>query len=88
LKDVDDDVRTVAASTLQPIAGRLADSLSESKLQAVFDTLWDCLKNDEDELGSSVGAIMDLLGELWTFQAAIKTDADLKKVVYLVILVS
>jgi hypothetical protein len=30
----------------------------------VVDTLWDCLAEGGDDLGSSTGAVMDLLGEL------------------------
>lgn len=64
MKDADDDVRTVAASTLLAVAGQLAESLPEERLRSTFDTVWHCLANDQDELGSSIGAIMDLLGEL------------------------
>jgi TATA-binding protein-associated factor len=32
------------------------------ELENLFDTLWDCLSGDTDELGSSTGAVMDLLG--------------------------
>lgn len=63
LRDADDDVRSVAASTLVPITDTLATKLSESELSTLFDTLWDCLVADTDELGSSTGAVMDLLGE-------------------------
>jgi TATA-binding protein-associated factor len=82
MKDADDDVRTVAASTLLAIAGQLAESLPEEKLRSIFDTVWHCLANDQDELGSSIGAIMDLLGELCDtlhphYQADIFTGAML-----------
>ncbi|ORY35400.1 putative helicase [Naematelia encephala] len=64
LSDVDDDVRTVAATALLPITGQLATQLPKDELTRVVDTLWDCLAGEGDELGSSVGAIMDLLGAL------------------------
>ena len=60
--DVDDDVRTVAASTLVPIIDKLAETLPEEELEQLYDTLWDCLTEDGDELGSSTGMVMDLLG--------------------------
>jgi TATA-binding protein-associated factor len=63
LRDVDDDVRTVAASALTPITDVLATSLSHDDLCSVIDTLWDCLAEGGDELGISTGAVMDLLGQ-------------------------
>lgn len=64
LSDIDDDVRSVAASALLPITDTLATTLSQDELEKLVDTLWDCLAGDSDELGSSTGAIMDLLGAL------------------------
>lgn len=63
LRDSDDDVRTVAASALLPITSTLASELPYDALASLLDTLWDCLAEGGDELGSSTGAIMDLLGE-------------------------
>jgi TATA-binding protein-associated factor len=63
LGDVDDDVRTVAASALMPIAPQMATRLPQDQLAKVVHALWDCLKEGGDELGSSTGAVMDLLGE-------------------------
>jgi TATA-binding protein-associated factor len=37
--------------------------LPRDALTSLLDTLWDCLAEGGDELGSSTGAIMDLLGE-------------------------
>lgn len=62
LRDVDDDVRTVAASALTPITDVLASDLGHEELCDVVDTLWDCLAEGGDDLGSSTGAVMDLLG--------------------------
>jgi TATA-binding protein-associated factor len=62
LRDVDDDVRSVAASALTPITSTLASQLPSTELSSVVDTLWDCLAEGGDELGSSTGAVMDLLG--------------------------
>ena len=64
LRDVDDDVRTVAASALTPITDILATGLSHEELCSVVDTLWDCLAEGGDDLGSSTGAVMDLLGAM------------------------
>ncbi|OCF37798.1 TATA-binding protein-associated factor [Kwoniella heveanensis BCC8398] len=64
LEDSDDDVRTVAASALIPIPQTLAGRLAERDLASLLKTLWDCLREGGDELGSSTGAVMDLLGAL------------------------
>ena len=64
MRDVDDDVRTVAASALLPITDTLSTSLLHDELCSVVDTLWDCLGEGGDDLGSSTGAVMNLLGEL------------------------
>lgn len=74
LQDVDDDVRTVAADALSPITSQIATQLPYDKLSEVIDTLWDSLGEGEDELGSSTGAVMDLLCE---FSSSHK--AELKK---------
>ncbi|KAG6814294.1 hypothetical protein H0H92_013419 [Tricholoma furcatifolium] len=62
LDDPDDDVRSVAASCLIPVAGHLVEQLPES-LSQVLLVLWRCLRNMKDDLSSSVGAVMDLLVE-------------------------
>lgn len=61
LSDPDDDVRAVAASCLLPVAGHLVEHLPES-LEQVLVVLWQCLSDMKDDLNSSVGAVMDLLG--------------------------
>ncbi|KAL1409070.1 TATA-binding protein-associated factor mot1 [Vanrija albida] len=61
LRDSDDDVRTVAASALLPITSTL---VTLSELGSIVETLWACLGEGTDELGSSTGAVMDLLGAL------------------------
>lgn len=63
MKDSDDDVRTVAAAALVPITGLLSSTLSRKALTKLFLALWDCLKEGGDELGSSIGALLDLLGK-------------------------
>lgn len=66
LGDDDDDVRSVAASCLLPVAGHLVEQLPES-LGQVLLVLWRCLSNMKDDLSSSVGAVMDLLGSQLIF---------------------
>ncbi|KAM6500628.1 SNF2 superfamily chromatin remodeling protein [Amanita muscaria] len=66
LGDRDDDVRAVAASCLIPVAGHLVDQLPET-LDRVLNVLWNCLSDMKDDLSSSVGAVMDLLGKLVTY---------------------
>ncbi|KAG9004846.1 TATA-binding protein-associated factor mot1 [Tulasnella sp. JGI-2019a] len=71
LGDQDDDVRSVAAACLTPIAQQIVERLPE-ELAAVMDVLWNCLADMKDDLGSSVGAVMDLLGKLVSFPQVIE----------------
>ncbi|KAG5646696.1 hypothetical protein DXG03_002686 [Asterophora parasitica] len=75
LGDPDDDVRSVAASCLLPVAGHLVEQLPES-LGPVLLVLWRCLRNMKDDLSSSVGAVMDLLGKLVSFEEVIAILAN------------
>lgn len=59
--DKDDDVRSVAASCLLPVAKHMVTRLSGS-LGQVLVVLWRCLCDMKDDLSSSVGAVMELLG--------------------------
>lgn len=61
MRDIDDDVRTVAATCLLPIVDSLC-AMPTASLSLLLDTLWTCLGDNGDDLGSSVGAVMDLLG--------------------------
>jgi TATA-binding protein-associated factor len=61
LGDRDDDVRAVAASCLLPVAGHLVEHVPDT-LDRVLAVLWGCLSDLKDDLSSSVGAVMDLLG--------------------------
>lgn len=63
MKDRDDDVRSAAASTLTPIADTLVEKLPH-ELQLVVEVLWECLADLQDDLSSSIGGVMDLLGKL------------------------
>ncbi|OBZ75174.1 hypothetical protein A0H81_04814 [Grifola frondosa] len=75
LGDRDDDVRSVAASCLLPVAEPLVKQLPE-ELSRVLAVLWGCLSNMKDDLSSSVGAVMDLLGKLVTYDSVIEIIAD------------
>ncbi|KAL1694700.1 hypothetical protein GGG16DRAFT_87332 [Schizophyllum commune] len=70
LGDHDDDVRAVAASCLLPVAEHLVKQLPES-LDRVLVALWACLSDMKDDLSSSVGAVMDLLGKLVAYDVVI-----------------
>ncbi|TFK76566.1 SNF2 superfamily chromatin remodeling protein [Pluteus cervinus] len=70
LSDKDDDVRSVASSCLLPVAEHLVEQLPDS-LEQLLVVLWRCLVDMKDDLSSSVGAVMDLLGKLVTFDAVI-----------------
>lgn len=63
LGDRDDDVRSVAAACLLPVAQHLVEHLPES-LERIMVVLWHCLSDMKDDLSSSVSAVMDLLGRL------------------------
>ena len=62
LGDSDDDVRAVAATCLLPVTTQLVEQLP-SELPRVLAVLWMCLGDMKDDLNSSVGAVMDLLGK-------------------------
>ncbi|CAE6409738.1 unnamed protein product [Rhizoctonia solani] len=62
LGDNDDDVRSVAASCLVPIAAEIVARLPDA-VPGVLEVLWASLQDMKDDLGSSVGAVMDLLGK-------------------------
>ena len=59
----DDDVKSVSAATLVPIAGELTKIRPEA-LGALISVVWDCLLDMQDDLSASTGAVMDLLATL------------------------
>jgi TATA-binding protein-associated factor len=63
LGDRDDDVRSVAASCLLPVAKHVVELLPDA-LPQVLAVLWSGLTNMKDDLSSSVGTVMDLLGTI------------------------
>ena len=54
-------MRSVAASCLLPVANLLVEQIPDM-LSSVLVVLWRCLSDMKDDLSSSVGAVMDLLG--------------------------
>lgn len=67
LSDKDDDVRSVAASVLLPLANLVVDSLAREKTLLLLDMLYLSLGDLRDDLSSSVGNVMDLLSKLLQF---------------------
>lgn len=63
LKESEDDVQSVAALTLAPIASEFIKS-GTATVKALLLVVWDCLSNFEDDLSASVGSVMDLLSKL------------------------
>ena len=72
LESVDDDVRSVAAHCLLPVASNIVELLPD-ELGRVLEVLWQCLAGLTDDLSSSVGAVMELLGRLGSFTAEFRT---------------
>ncbi|KAI1001863.1 TATA-binding protein-associated factor [Podosphaera aphanis] len=66
LADWDDDVRSVSAATLIPIAKEFVQLRPEA-LDGLIDIVWECLSNLGDDLSASTGQIMDLLAKLCSF---------------------
>ncbi|KAJ3516729.1 hypothetical protein NLJ89_g947 [Agrocybe chaxingu] len=71
LGDRDDDVKSVAASCLLPVAEHIVKQLPES-LENIVVVLWRCLCDMKDDLSSSVGVVMDLLGKLVAYPRVIE----------------
>ncbi|KAH8815811.1 putative helicase mot1 [Xylogone sp. PMI_703] len=66
LGDWDDDVRSVSAATLIPIAKEFVNLRPEA-LDGLINIVWECLSNLGDDLSASTGQIMDLLAKLCSF---------------------
>jgi TATA-binding protein-associated factor len=66
LGDADDDVRSVSAATLIPIAKDFVD-LRPGALNDLINIVWACLTDLGDDLSASTGQIMDLLAKLCSF---------------------
>ncbi|KAK3937632.1 hypothetical protein QBC46DRAFT_344404 [Diplogelasinospora grovesii] len=66
LGDADDDVRSVSAATLIPMAKEFV-TLRPHALDGLINIVWESLSNLGDDLSASTGKIMDLLATLCSF---------------------
>lgn len=71
LGDADDDVRSVSAATLIPIAQDFV-TLRPQKLEELIEIVWACLMDLGDDLSASTGQIMDLLAKLCSFSEVLR----------------
>lgn len=62
----DDDVKSVSAATLVPIAEELT-TIRPQSLGQLIRVVWDCLLDMQDDLSASTGAVMDLLATLCSY---------------------
>ncbi|KAG0170991.1 TATA-binding protein-associated factor mot1 [Apophysomyces sp. BC1034] len=65
LRDHDDDVRAVSATTLLPITAEFVRMSSKDRVHDVITTLWDCLVDLKDDLTASTAAVMDLIAKMF-----------------------
>lgn len=72
LSDKDDDVRSVAASVLLPLANLVVETLPKEKTLLLLDMLYMSLGDLRDDLSSSVGNVMDLLSRLLQFPSILE----------------
>ena len=66
LGDFDDDVRSVSAATLIPMAKEFI-TMRPNALEGLIHIVWESLLNLGDDLSASTGRIMDLLATLCSF---------------------
>lgn len=71
LKESEDDVQSVAALTLAPIAGEFVKTRTEV-IASLLEVVWDCLSSFEDDLSASIGSVMELLSRLCTHREVIE----------------
>ncbi|KAF8001682.1 hypothetical protein HF325_004183 [Metschnikowia pulcherrima] len=71
LKESEDDVQSVAALTLAPIANEFVKTRTEV-VRSLLEVVWECLSNFEDDLSASIGSVMDLLSKLCTHKEVIE----------------
>lgn len=71
LGDMDDDVRSVSAATLIPMAKEFV-TLRPGSLNDLIHIVWESLSNLGDDLSASTGKIMDLLATLCSFPEVLK----------------
>lgn len=66
LGDLDDDVRSVSAATLIPMAQEFV-TMRPNALDELINIVWESLSSLGDDLSASTGKIMDLLATLCSF---------------------
>lgn len=71
LQESDDDVQSVAALTLAPIATEFVKTRKEV-IHSLLSVIWECLTNLRDDLSASIGSVMDLLAKLCTHREVIE----------------
>ncbi|EGW33142.1 uncharacterized protein SPAPADRAFT_137527 [Spathaspora passalidarum NRRL Y-27907] len=67
----DDDVQSVAALTLTPIASEFVTTRT-NLVSTLLNVIWDCLVNLRDDLSASIGSVMDLLAKLCSHHEVIE----------------
>ncbi|RLV95810.1 TATA-binding protein-associated factor MOT1 [Spathaspora sp. JA1] len=67
----DDDVQSVAALTLTPIASEFVTTRT-NLISTLLGVIWDCLVNLRDDLSASIGSVMDLLAKLCSHRQVIE----------------
>lgn len=72
LRESDDDVQSVAALTLTPIAHEFVSKTNTQIIHTLVTVIWDCLTNLKDDLLASIGLVMDLLAKLCTHKEVIE----------------
>ncbi|EAQ91229.1 hypothetical protein CHGG_03164 [Chaetomium globosum CBS 148.51] len=72
LGDIDDDVRSVSAATLIPMAKEFV-TMRRGALDGLINIVWESLSNLGDDLSASTGKIMDLLANLCSFPEVLET---------------
>ncbi|KZO97896.1 SNF2 superfamily chromatin remodeling protein [Calocera viscosa TUFC12733] len=75
LKDPNDDVQSEAASCLLPIVSELVQHLPDY-LETVLNILWDAFVDLKDDLGSSIAAVMELLGIFEVIAVVVRDDTE------------
>lgn len=71
LGHMDDDVKSVSAATIIPIAGELTKMRSDA-LGRLICVVWDCMLDMQDDLSASTGAVMDLLATLCSYDETLE----------------
>lgn len=71
LKESEDDVQSVAALTLAPIASEFVKTRTEV-IASLLEVVWNCLSSFEDDLSASIGSVMELLSKLCTHKEVIE----------------